>query len=112
MRPQTRRTILSAVTMLGAAGLLAGLAMWGVFSVRRQGRAPQVPVQVAPEPRLQVQPDSDLEEYLRGQRKRLGSIGWVDRDAGVVHIPVERAAERLLERGFPVRAPADSREPG
>jgi hypothetical protein len=28
----------------------------------------------------------------------LGSYGWVDRDAGVVHIPIERAMELYLER--------------
>lgn len=34
---------------------------------------------------------------LRGaQQSRLDSYGWVDRDAGLIHIPVERALERVL----------------
>ena len=106
-----RRTVPIAGLVLVAAGILVGLAMWGVATVRRAGRAPAVTVQEAPEPRLQVNPRRDLETYLRAQQRLLESVGWVDRDAGVVRIPIERAAEQLLARGFPVRAPAESEEP-
>jgi hypothetical protein len=34
----------------------------------------------------------------------LKSYGWIDRDKGVVHIPIDRAIEILAERGLPVRA--------
>ncbi len=41
----------------------------------------------------------------------LKSYGWIDRDKGVVRIPIDRAIEILAERGLPVRAaksaPAD-----
>lgn len=30
------------------------------------------------------------------QQARLRGYGWVDRDAGVIHIPVERAMEQVL----------------
>ncbi|ABF91636.1 hypothetical protein MXAN_3870 [Myxococcus xanthus DK 1622] len=30
------------------------------------------------------------------QRARLRGYGWVDRDAGVIHIPVEQALEQVL----------------
>lgn len=106
-----RRGISTAGFLLCAAGILVGLAIWGVATTRRAGQAPRVPVQVAPEPRLQVDPEGDLEAYMREQRILLESVGWVDRDNGVVRIPVERAAKRLLARGFPVRAPAEPEEP-
>jgi hypothetical protein len=33
----------------------------------------------------------------------LNNYGWVDQDAEVVRIPIERAMELLLERGLPTR---------
>ena len=105
------RVIPAAALLLCVAGILAGIAMWGVATVRRAERTPSVAVQVAPAPRLQVDPERDLEAYMRDQQRLLKSVEWMDRDAGVVRIPVARATEQLLERGFPVRAPAESEEP-
>lgn len=38
-----------------------------------------------------------LEQLQAEQEQILDSYGWVDRDAGVVRIPVERAAELVIE---------------
>ncbi len=35
-------------------------------------------------------------------QKHLGSYGWIDQKAGVVHVPIERAMEIALQKGFPV----------
>lgn len=66
-----------------------------------------------PEPRLQVAPAEDLQSYLQAQRETLNGYGWVNKETGVVRIPIDRAMELLLERGLPARAespPADSAE--
>ncbi len=39
------------------------------------------------------------EEWLREQRRRLDGYGWVDRKAGVVHIPIDRAMDLELQTG-------------
>ena len=71
-------------------------------------------------PRLQVDPRHDLRTYLDAEQKRLTSYGWVDQNAGVVHIPIERAMDLVLERGLPTRQaseqvdspkPAERRKP-
>lgn len=49
----------------------------------------------------------DRRAWLAPMHARLSSYGWVDRDAGLVHIPVDRAAARLLAEGFPTRAAAE-----
>lgn len=36
------------------------------------------------------------EEWLAAERRRLESYGWVDRQAGIVHVPVEQGMERVL----------------
>jgi hypothetical protein len=39
----------------------------------------------------------DQAPKLRGaQQSRLDGYGWVDRDAGVIHVPVERAMDAVL----------------
>lgn len=56
-----------------------------------------------PEPRLQVHPKTDLEALHAAEDKTLGRLAWVDRDAGVVQVPIERAMEMLLAKGLPAR---------
>jgi hypothetical protein len=56
-----------------------------------------------PQPRLQVDPRRELEQLRGNEDERLHSYGWVDRDAGVVHIPIERAMDMVAEKGLPVR---------
>ncbi|MCW5980691.1 MAG: hypothetical protein KIT09_21605 [Bryobacteraceae bacterium] len=65
-----------------------------------------------PEPRLQVNPSRDLDRLLTAETNLLDSYGWVDKDAGVVRIPVDRAIAMLAERGFPEdrRLPQSARE--
>jgi hypothetical protein len=41
------------------------------------------------------------------QADLLEGYGWVDREAGVVRVPIERAMELLLERGLPTRPEAE-----
>jgi hypothetical protein len=58
-----------------------------------------------PEPRLQPDAAEDLVKFREAEHHRLHSYGWVDQNAGIVHIPIERAKELTLERGLPVRTP-------
>ena len=53
---------------------------------------------VPPEPRLQVDPQADLQEYLKNQRETLTSYGWISRPEGTVRIPIDRAIELVVER--------------
>jgi hypothetical protein len=57
-----------------------------------------------PLPRLQAEPVQDLTQLRAQQDDALNAYGWVDRTNGVVHIPINRAMDLLLERGaLPVR---------
>ena len=56
-----------------------------------------------PTPALQTQPFRDV-YVLRGEEaKKLDTYGWVDKEGGVARLPVNRAMELMLQRGFPVR---------
>jgi hypothetical protein len=56
-----------------------------------------------PEPRLQTDPRDDLNNLRGGEDRVLESYGWVDRDAGIVRIPIDRAMQLVVERGLPAR---------
>ena len=36
------------------------------------------------------------EDWVAAQRRQLESYGWVDRKAGIIHLPVEQGMERVL----------------
>jgi hypothetical protein len=61
--------------------------------------------QVPPAPRLQPDPLQDLRTLHADEDAILNSYGWVDRKAGIVRIPVQRALELLAQRGLPARQP-------
>jgi hypothetical protein len=56
-----------------------------------------------PGPLLQRDPEVDMQEMTTEQDAILNSYGWVDKEAGVVRIPIERALELTLERGLPTQ---------
>ena len=57
-----------------------------------------------PTPNLQKQPFKDVYMLHQAENEKLGSYAWVDKDGGVTRIPIDRAMELMLERGFPARA--------
>ena len=50
-----------------------------------------------PEPRLQTAPADDLQKLRAAEERQLTTYGWIDRKAGVVHAPIERAKELVAE---------------
>jgi hypothetical protein len=58
---------------------------------------------VPPEPRLQTDPREDLAELRAREDAQLHSYGWVDKNAGVVRIPIDDAIKLTLQRGLPSR---------
>lgn len=59
--------------------------------------------QFPPRPRLQVYPTIELEQLHSREDKVLSTYGWVDKSAGIVRIPIDKAMELQLQRGFPAR---------
>lgn len=57
-----------------------------------------------PEPRLQAQPSREIGDFRATEEESLHNYGWVDKAAGVVHIPIEEAMRLTIERGLPARA--------
>jgi hypothetical protein len=58
-----------------------------------------------PPPRLQTYPFDDIKALRKEENKVLDHYAWVDQNAGVVRIPIERAIDVLAEKGLPYRQP-------
>ena len=65
--------------------------------------APAYPQGAFPNPKLEEDERGQLNGILIDEEKTLYSYGWVDENAGTVHIPIERAMELIVQRGLPVR---------
>lgn len=57
-----------------------------------------------PTPNLQNQPFKDIYMLRQGEAVKLSSYGWIDKDGGITRLPIDRAIDVMLEKGFPTRA--------
>ncbi len=91
-----------SILVLVSIGLMAW--MFDFLADRGERRpAPAMATQrvIPPSPRLQVTPSRDVERLRADEEKALSTYGWVDRNAGVVRIPIDRAMDLLVERSKP-----------
>lgn len=92
---------------------VAFVAVWmtfGYFDQRESeiGSARDFPLAAGrtvtpPAPRLQTEPRQELSDLRQREDALLNGYHWVDRDAGVVRIPIAEAMRLTVERGLPVR---------
>jgi hypothetical protein len=97
---------------LTIASLIIAAGVWGLFQYFNTREARPVftvyplavdQTSVPPEPRLQINPRQDMSDLRAREDQVLTSYGWVDKNAGTVRIPIERAMQLVVERGLPAR---------
>jgi hypothetical protein len=99
------------VGLIGVAAVvfLLVFVLFRFFEVREAARVPPAyPLAISrealpPEPRLQTNPREDLADLFAKEDALLTSYGWVDKNAGVVRIPIDEAMKLTLQRGLPAR---------
>ena len=69
----------------------------------REGERKGRPAPPRDPPTLSLHPEEDLLRQLEEERLRLATYGWINREAGILHIPIERAMDLVAERGLPAR---------
>lgn len=107
--------------LVGSIALIVGGAMIGLHflmiahaAATRAQSAELVTVdQTPPKPHLQTTPTGDFETFVVQQEEQLHSYGWIDRQKGVVHIPVERAMDLAVKDGLqlPAQSSTDQQPP-
>jgi hypothetical protein len=105
------RGVIRFLVLLAVSLVVTAAVVWGLFRLlARDARSEDRPLSPAvasslarlpPQPRLEDRP-LVLRTGLNAQEKaRLSGYGWVDRNAGTVHIPIDRAMDLLVQRGIP-----------
>ena len=87
---------LAVVLLLVAGGQVLLLRHYAERATERPAPAPPLAeTRTPPEPRLLVDPRSALLELRTEEDALLHGYGWVNREAGIVRIPIERAIDAL-----------------
>ena len=99
--------ILGTLSLIAVSVAVVAL-MYGLFDqARPRHSSPPQPVYArTAEPRLETRPILDRLAVERRARARLEGYGWVDRKAGIAHIPIERAMAIQAARGWPDPEPS------
>ena len=48
---------------------------------------------------------TDMAEMLRSEEEQLHTVGWVDKQKGIVRLPIDVAKQLVVQRGMPVVKP-------
>lgn len=112
--PEVRDANIGLVVKTGLGLLIFLIGCIGVakfqyeYEVSRQPAAVSGPFsqeqRLPPEPRLQAYPAKDLTTFRETQSHVAATYGWVDKQAGLARVPVEKALEMVLKTGLPVRS--------
>ena len=124
VRAEDDRISSGVIVAVGVASLvvffLAGLAATSYLRVKQGERGPMpMPPEVG-RSKIGMVEQQVFDNAVRGERhreaklERLGSFGWVDRSAGVAHIPIDRAMDLFAKgvRAAPGPGQEQRLEPG
>jgi hypothetical protein len=104
------RIIVETVIGLIVSVAIVCFIVWGIFNLFKsqvggsERRASQmaVPAQLPPYPRLEVHPWEELRVLRAHEDDVLDHYRWIDKQSGVVHIPIEKAIDEVVNQ-LPVR---------
>ncbi len=115
--PQHGKTAAEEDVIPGGKIFLVGLGALVIFFVAsvaatlllNRERARELPDGPAPIPavagqhqiglveQVQFENQTQVEDAVQAEQKRLGEYGWVDRPHGIIHLPVQRAMELTIQ---------------
>src|SRR5262245_32278544 len=110
------RPIIYFLGILAGSTILVFLIIYGMLrglekiDERNQGQPASyvnAGEKLPPEPRLQGAPGSklpldDMKDYRNSSEQIAKSYGFINKEAGMAHIPLNRAKELVLEQNYPV----------
>jgi hypothetical protein len=70
--------------------------------------AKDYPQSAFPSPRLEEDERGQLNGIRLKEEQTLSTYDWIDKNAGTVRIPIDRAMDLIAQRGLPVRAQTGS----
>ncbi len=94
--------VVMALVLVVATGTEFGFARQLSLHLPQNLQSAPIPT-LPPEPQLEAVPGQQMQNLRAAEEKLLNSYGWVDKNAGITHIPIDRAMDLILQRGLPSR---------
>ena len=113
------KPVIGFIVSLVISGVLIYYVIWGIFHFldaydkkHQQTRTPLIRVETNtrdvqtqviqrfPEPRLEDNERTELNGFRYSEEEQLNSYGWVDKNAGIAHIPIEQAMQSIAQKGL------------
>jgi hypothetical protein len=87
------RVVLTVVLIVSIVVVL--VTVFSTVLLRRDGPSRAGPTESAPSRtvRLSSNPDAEIEAYRQEKTSQLDSYGWIDREHGIAHVPIDRAMQ-------------------
>jgi len=79
--------------------VVAPLVLWWAYPSALPDASRQLLV-TPPAPELQTNPPQDLANFRAEEDRKLDTYYWVDKQNGIVHIPIAEAMKKLAEEGI------------
>ena len=126
------RPIFGFLVSLVVTGVLVYYVLWGMFHFmdaydrkHQHTKSPMVQAepdtresngqktaekikQEFPEPQLERDERTEINDFRYQQDETLSSYGWVDQNGGIVRIPIDRAMQLIAQRGLPTAPQASA----
>jgi len=111
--------IIWTLALLAFSTAFIGLIIYGMFNYLAKptetpfSAGPMMTTdQTPPEPRISEHPAEELKDLNAREDQILSTYGWVNKQTGVVRVPIDRAIDLTLQHGLPVRPNAPAKENG
>ncbi len=95
------RFILGAVGLLLVTLLIITVGVLLAFPLPHLDRVLTAPLPSYPQPRLQPSPRADMQRFYASEMQQLNGTGWIDKSAGIAHIPIADAMRKIAQDGIP-----------
>ncbi len=106
------RTIVLTMLGLAVGAAICVMIVYGIFWYLADHPLRTGPVnplatneqqQIPPKPRLDPNSTEELGELRSYENRILDTYGWTDKEQGTVRIPIDKAMELELQKGFPTK---------
>ena len=106
------RLVVITLAFLGAGAAAVCFLVYGIFwyladhpltTLPPNPMAETARQQFPPAPRIEVHPAIEIQELHAEEDKILSTYGWTNKSLGIARIPIDRAMDLALERGFPTK---------
>jgi hypothetical protein len=98
-RPFGRRTMPWVVMGVGALAVIAFAVVASMTGILENPARREDPVTDRPATAAAPRPAQDFRRIREEEARLLREYQWIDREAGIARIPVERAMKLIIERG-------------